>query len=1623
MGLLIIGRKMMKRSKNSIFKILCGILSISIMFLCAMMLVGCGDSSSSVESPSQSQTEPDSESKSESLEEVTVSLDKKTLTLAEWESATLVAVKTGTDEAIVWKSANESVATVENGKVTALSVGETVITASVGEIGDSCKVVVEASEVVPVIEIAELDESNMLIVRDSGSFTLHASVLWGIEELDGATVSWTSDNAEIVTVTSSGYEVSVSGLKEGETVIRVLATVRGKTAVYTFGVKVNPESALLKTDSNGFSPYEGGYKVTLNAVEAVSGDKTNVTDLDFYVSYKDEKIENPSIVWTLEDDDVIEIDASTGKITAKQAGNAVISGVWHYDVTDKDYSVKVNVEVVKVNVTLENVANIVVNRAKAFTLDISDEAIQSFEVDGRSFTEGFTVNGNVAEFDGANFDVNDQTKTVDVKIVTNKRVYSGKADSYYAIANLNEWKSIWNKTEAEKIFTKASVVKIESDIDASSYAHSSNISYANKTSFSGIFDGQGHTITGATAGWESLFNSVSADGVVKNVAFVGADLKQETTIFYNKFDGTVENCYFEATINRTSINKTPALTCTLGRTAVVRNVVMNIRGRGVNAENAQQKAIFRYFGVGEGLPTIEGLYASVDVSDGVASYETTVNDNIGLYSTMTGMRAALTTLPEKFSSDIWEIYDGLLLFKSSEKVIADYIAKNALTVSEITSVNKEVEATLTANKDCEWTFEGLDSSMYTFENGVLTVLANAPTDGTFNIVATYTEERFGHVYTVRIDNVTIKKKPAEVKNLDVKPIVGKNRTTATYDFTMESAAEVLGVTIGGADTDKYTVQGNVVKINAEAFENLGEVEIVIETDEILYKAAAEVFDYALGSLDEFKKYWNTTVMTGTVTATAVLTADIDAASWENNGNIVTPTFAGLLDGRGHTISNAKGGYNGFFYDLGTTGVIKNIAFVGMRMITPAIFGNKLEGTVENCYFEGVTTRTSAKETPAFCTSLGRTAVVRNVVVNVHDSLENQAGQNAVFKYYAAGSGLPTIEGLYAVVDYSNGKASNEATANEKINLYKTAAEMKADVTALPEGFSSDIWQMYDGILSFKTSQNTIKAYIDGISFKADALSFVNKETEVTLSADKTCEWSIEGLDSSMYTLENGVLTLSANAPTGETFNIVATYVELRFGHVYTAKIENVLIKNKPLAEKNIDEVIVGKNKAADTVFDVTDGESFVSLYVDDVVSESVITISGTTATIPFEVMDALAAGNHVLKIETSGSLYVMPIVVADIAIGTAEEFTEWYKNGYTANLSATIMLTADITLDSSVTYTGYTNSNNHKFTGTFDGRGHTIANFVSGGGFIPVLFGTLKNVALVNARTTGGIGFIGHQIGGKITNVYYQGTASNEGYGAYYTWDGGNSSAENVVISLNRSVSAALDPVSTKATYKKITGMYVINTCSNGTTTSSGVRLFTNTSDFAAAVNTLPEGFDGNLWTINEIVGLTFKSAEAFYGEVQKFLSGSEAVLTHASGKTAMAQTLKLTEETVMGLNVYSKTYESGTDTNQIIAITPNDMIEYSQYAFAVKTDKAQAFFGPAGLKLPANTWLFIVVKWNDTDSKFHLYHSYDSVFGFKEQFSGYYTWFTNINSLTRFKAGTADGFTAYFTDVYVVAK
>lgn len=84
-----------------------------------------------------------------------IKLDRDTLTIARGETATLTATvePADTTDKVVWSSADKTIATVENGVVTAFGLGETTITAACGDKTASCKVTVTKATIAGTADI------------------------------------------------------------------------------------------------------------------------------------------------------------------------------------------------------------------------------------------------------------------------------------------------------------------------------------------------------------------------------------------------------------------------------------------------------------------------------------------------------------------------------------------------------------------------------------------------------------------------------------------------------------------------------------------------------------------------------------------------------------------------------------------------------------------------------------------------------------------------------------------------------------------------------------------------------------------------------------------------------------------------------------------------------------------------------------------------------------------------------------------------------------------------------------------------------------------------------------------------------------------------------------------------------------------------------------------------------------------------------------------------------------------------------------------------------------------------------------------------------------------------------
>ena len=172
-----------------------------------------------------------------------VSLDRYTLTLyagEEAEQLTATLKPEGTEAAIHWTSSNQTAATVsQDGKVTPLSAGVTVVTAAAGDYRASCIVTVQPKRV--RVTGIRFDEPTHTLMMGS------TVTLQPIIAPDDATVknlTWVSSDEQIATVSRTGI---VTALSVGETTITA-TTVDGG---YSAEIKIIVTAAAQLGDVNG----------------------------------------------------------------------------------------------------------------------------------------------------------------------------------------------------------------------------------------------------------------------------------------------------------------------------------------------------------------------------------------------------------------------------------------------------------------------------------------------------------------------------------------------------------------------------------------------------------------------------------------------------------------------------------------------------------------------------------------------------------------------------------------------------------------------------------------------------------------------------------------------------------------------------------------------------------------------------------------------------------------------------------------------------------------------------------------------------------------------------------------------------------------------------------------------------------------------------------------------------------------------------------------------------------------------------------------------------------------------------------------------------------------------------
>ena len=229
-----------------------------------------------------------------------VTMNSTSLTLVEGETAELVATispKNADNQTVLWSSSDGSVASVDNGKVTALKAGKATITAKSDDGGftATCSITVNPK----TVEVTSVTLSKEgLALTEGESETLIATV--NPEDATDKSITWSSSDTSIVTV----EEGKVTALKEGVAAITAMAGDKSATCMVTVAKKIIEVESI---------------ELSNNTLDLTEGDTETLV-----ATVKPDNATDKTVQWRTSDKSIATV-SDNGLVTALKAGNVTIT--------------------------------------------------------------------------------------------------------------------------------------------------------------------------------------------------------------------------------------------------------------------------------------------------------------------------------------------------------------------------------------------------------------------------------------------------------------------------------------------------------------------------------------------------------------------------------------------------------------------------------------------------------------------------------------------------------------------------------------------------------------------------------------------------------------------------------------------------------------------------------------------------------------------------------------------------------------------------------------------------------------------------------------------------------------------------------------------------------------------------------------------------------------------------------------------------------------------------------------------------------------------------------------------------------------------------------------------------
>ncbi|MEI7504701.1 MAG: Ig-like domain-containing protein [Paludibacter sp.] len=206
-----------------------------------------------------------------------VSLDKTTLALCQGANGQFIATVQPTNipspstlSTVQWSSSNPAVATVVNGKVTAVSQGTAQILATVGSYNATCNITVSAA-----ITSISLNKTSISLKVET-SQTLTSTLLPTQTPEVASNLLWTSTNPSVATVDNAGKITAVS---DGNTTI--VASIGTVTAICSVTVYTTIASSLM--GSNYYILSVGTSTANVLGAKVIADYRADGVNNNFYV--------------------------------------------------------------------------------------------------------------------------------------------------------------------------------------------------------------------------------------------------------------------------------------------------------------------------------------------------------------------------------------------------------------------------------------------------------------------------------------------------------------------------------------------------------------------------------------------------------------------------------------------------------------------------------------------------------------------------------------------------------------------------------------------------------------------------------------------------------------------------------------------------------------------------------------------------------------------------------------------------------------------------------------------------------------------------------------------------------------------------------------------------------------------------------------------------------------------------------------------------------------------------------------------------------------------------------------------------------------------------------------------